>query len=179
MSTGQHELAIDETEKAIALDPDSNPAYGNRAFNQLLLNRLDDSLLTVRLAAERKLESASLLQTQYFVAFLTGNENELRRTATAARKSPATEDSISNIEALALARSGQLQDARRMAEGAVQIAQKSGRRERAGLFESGHRVGGVLWECGRRGQERHQALEARTGRSRSGLCRGVRTGPSR
>jgi tetratricopeptide (TPR) repeat protein/predicted Ser/Thr protein kinase len=142
MSTGQHELAIAETEKAIALDPDSNPAYGNRAFNQLLLNRLDDSLLTVRLAAERKLESASLLQTQYFVAFLTGNENELRRTATAARKSPATEDSISHIEALALARSGQLQDARRMAEGAVQIAQKSGQRERAGLFEAGTAV----WE---------------------------------
>ena len=143
MSTGQHELAIAETEKAIALDPDSNPAYGNRAFNQLLLNRLDDALLTVRLAAERKLESASLLQTQYFVAFLTGNENELRRTATAARKSPATEDSISNIEALALARSGQLQDARRMAEGAVEIAQKSGQRERAGLFEAGTAV----WEA--------------------------------
>jgi len=143
MSTGQHELAIAETEKAIALDPDSNPAYGNRAFNQLLLNRLDDSLLTVRLAAERKLESASLLQTQYFVAFLTGNENELRRTATAARKNPATEDSISHIEALALARSGQLQDARRMAALAVQIAQKSGQRERAGLFEAGTAV----WEA--------------------------------
>ena len=143
MSTGQHELAIAETEKAIALDPDSNPAYGNRAFNQLLLNRLDDALLTVRLAAERKLESASLLLTQYFVAFLTGNENELRRTVTAARKSPATEDTISHIEALALARSGQLQDARRMAAVAVQIAQKSGRRERAGLFEAATAV----WEA--------------------------------
>jgi eukaryotic-like serine/threonine-protein kinase len=143
MSTGQHELAIAETEKAIALDPGGSPAYGNRAFNQLLLNRLDDAVLTVRLAAERKLESASLLQTQYFVAFLTGNENELRRTATAALKSPTTEDSISNIEALALARSGQLQDARRMAEGAVQIAQKSGQRERAGLFEAGTAV----WEA--------------------------------
>ena len=58
-STGQHELAIAETEKAIALDPDVTPAYVNRAFNQLSLNRLDDALLTVRLAAERKLESAS------------------------------------------------------------------------------------------------------------------------
>ena len=158
MSTGQHELAIAETEKAIALDPDSNSAYGNRAFNQLLLNRLDDALLTVRLAAERKLESASLLQTQYFVAFLTGNENEVRRTATAARKSPATEDSISNIEALALARSGQLQDARRMAEGAVQIAQKSGRRERAGLFEAATAV----WEAfyGNAAAARQSAIRA-------------------
>ena len=35
-STGQYELAIAETEKAIALDPDLTPAYGNRAFNQLM-----------------------------------------------------------------------------------------------------------------------------------------------
>jgi len=135
-SIGQHELAIAETEKATALDPDRTPAYANRAFNQLLLNRLDDALLTVRLAADRKLESAQLVLTQYFVAFLTGNEKELKRTVTGARKSPATEDTISHIEALALARSGQLQDARRMAALAVQIAQKSGRLERAGLFEA-------------------------------------------
>ncbi|AMY11928.1 putative PEP-CTERM system TPR-repeat lipoprotein [Luteitalea pratensis] len=142
-STSQHELAIAETGKAIALDPDVTPAYVNQAFHQLMLNRLDDALLTVRLAAERKLESADLLLTEYFVAFLTGNENELRRPATAARKSPATEDMISHIEALALARSGQLQDARRMAAVAVQISQKSGRRERAGLFEAATAV----WEA--------------------------------
>src|SRR5205085_404503 len=109
----QHELAIAETEKAIALDPDRSPAYANRAFNQLLLSRSDDAVLTVRLAAERKLESDSLLLTQYFVAFLTGNENELGRIVTTARKRPAREDEISHIQALALARSGQLHDARR------------------------------------------------------------------
>ena len=59
-STGQYELAIAEADKAIALDPDLTPAYSNRAFNQLCLNRLDDALLTVRRAAERKLESAEL-----------------------------------------------------------------------------------------------------------------------
>ena len=46
--------------------PTSNPAYGNRAFNQLLLNRLDDALLTVRLAAERKLESAEFASDPVF-----------------------------------------------------------------------------------------------------------------
>ena len=55
-STGQYELAIAEADKAIALDPDLTPAYGNKAFNQLYLNRLDDALLTVRRAAERKLD---------------------------------------------------------------------------------------------------------------------------
>ena len=142
-STGQHELAIAETDKAIALDPDSIPTYSGRAFNQLWLNRPDDALQTIGLAAERKLESADLLLTQYFAAFLTGNENELRRVVTAARKSPATEDIISHIEALVLARAGQLRDARRMAAVPVQIAQKSGRRERAGLFEAATAV----WEA--------------------------------
>jgi serine/threonine protein kinase/tetratricopeptide (TPR) repeat protein len=142
-STGQYELAIAETEKAIALDPDLPPAYANKAFNQLRLNRLDDALLTVRRAAERKLESTSLLLIPYFVAFLRGAGDELERSAAAARKSAATEDIISHLEALALARAGRLQEARRMSAIPVEIAQKSGRRERAGLFEAATAV----WEA--------------------------------
>ena len=65
-STGQYELAIAETDKAIALDPDHTTAYVNRAFNQVRLNRLDDALLTVRRAAERKLESANMLLDPVF-----------------------------------------------------------------------------------------------------------------
>jgi len=142
-STGQYELAIAETEKAIALDPDQTPAYANRAYNQLRLNRLDDALLTVRRAAERKLESASLLLIPYFVAFLKGADDELARSAAVARKSPAEQDMISHLEALALARSGQLRDARRTSAVAVEIAERADRSERAGLFEAARAV----WEA--------------------------------
>ena len=142
-STGQYELAIAETDKAIALDPDHTPAYANRAHNQVRLNRLDDALLTVRHAAERKLESANMLLIPYFVAFLKGDDDELARSAAVARKSPAEEDNISHLEALALARSGQLRDARRTSAVAVEIAQRAGQGERAGLFEAGRAV----WEA--------------------------------
>ncbi len=142
-STGQHELAIAETEKAIALDPDRIPAYANRAFNQLYLNRLDDALLTVTRARERKLERDALLLIPYFVAFLKGDDEELKRTATAARKNPDLVDRVPHLEALLLARSGRLQDARRMSAVLVEIAQQSGRRERAGLFEAARAV----WEA--------------------------------
>jgi tetratricopeptide (TPR) repeat protein len=142
-STGQHELAIAEAEKAVALDPDLAPAYGGRARNQVLLNRLDDAVLTVRRATERKLERDELLLTPYFVAFLKGDDEELTRTATAARTSPGLEDMISHLETLALARSGRLQDARRISAVPVEIAQQSGRRERAGLFEAARAV----WEA--------------------------------
>src|SRR5262249_38889229 len=143
LSIGQYELAIAETEKAIALDPDRTPAYVSRAHNQVYLNRLDDALLTVRRAADRRFESSSLLLTPYFVAFLQGTDDELARSAAVARKSPAEEDDVSHLEALALARSGRLQDAKRTSAVAVEIAQRAGRSERAGLFEAGRAV----WEA--------------------------------
>ena len=71
-STGQHELAIAATDRALTLDPDLTPTYGSRARNQLHLNRLDDALLTVRRATDRRLDSPDLLLIQYFVAFLKG-----------------------------------------------------------------------------------------------------------
>jgi hypothetical protein len=136
-------LAIAEADKAIALDADLTPAYSNKAFNQLLLNRLDDALLTVSRATERKLEAVDFLLVEYFVAFLKGTEDELKRLATVVRKNPAAEDIISHLEGLAFARSGRLQDARRMSAVPVEIAQRTGRRQRAGLFEAATAV----WEA--------------------------------
>jgi tetratricopeptide (TPR) repeat protein len=142
-STGQYELSIAEAEKAIALDPDLTPPYTNQARNQVFLNRLDDALLTVRRATERKLEPAELTLVPYFAAFLKGDDEELRRTGSVARKDPGLEDMVSHLETLVLARSGHLQDARRRSAVPVEIAQRSGRRERAGLFEAGRAV----WEA--------------------------------
>ena len=125
-STGKYELAIAEADKAIALDPELTPAYVNRAINQLYLNRLDDALLTVRRATERKLESPEWFTLiPYLIAFLKGADDELRRAVTVARKNPLLEDMISHLEALALARSGRLQDARRTSAVPVEIAQTS------------------------------------------------------
>jgi tetratricopeptide (TPR) repeat protein len=142
-STGRHELAIVEAEKALALDQDLTPAYGNRAINQLLLNRLDEAVSTLQRAAERKLEPRELLLVEYFVAFLNGTDDELRRIATVARKRPRADDIVAHLEALSMARSGRLQDARRMSAVPVEAAQRSGGRERAALFEAARAV----WEA--------------------------------
>jgi tetratricopeptide (TPR) repeat protein len=142
-STGQYESAIAEADKAIALDPDLMPAYGNKALNQLYLNRLDDALLTARRAADRQLESPDLRLLSFFAAFVKGADDEFTRSATMAGNSPATEDIISHLEALALARAGRLQDARRKSGVPVEIAQRSNRRERAALFEAAR----ATWEA--------------------------------
>ena len=164
-STGKYELAIAEADKAIALDPDLTPAYINRAINQIFLNRLDDALLTVRRATERKLESPEwFFVVPYFVAFLKGNDDELRRTATMARQI-SLEDVISHLEALALARSGRLRDARRMSAVSVEVAKRSGRRERAGLFEAATAVWEAFYgNAAAAGQSAIKALELGRGR---------------
>jgi tetratricopeptide (TPR) repeat protein len=77
------------------------------------------------------------------VAYLKGDHEALARARTAAGTRPDLEDFIPHLEALALARAGRLQDARRASLIPVEIAQRSGRRERAGLFEGARAV----WEA--------------------------------
>ncbi len=142
-STGQYERAIAHAEKALALDPDSAPSYSNLARNLLSANRPDDALVTISRAAEHKIEAEGLPLIAYFVAFLNGDEDARHRTRAAARARGDLEDVIPHLEALALAREGRLQEARPTSVVPVELAQRSGRRERAGLFEGARAV----WEA--------------------------------
>jgi hypothetical protein len=76
---------------------------------------------------------------------LDGRSSRMRRPRQAelGRATRSTEDMISHLEALVLARSGRLQDARRTSAAAIDIAKEAGRRERAALFESATAV----WEA--------------------------------
>ena len=80
---------------------------------------------------------------RFFIAFLNGDVEDMKRSAALARGKPSSEDMISHVEALALARSGRLQEAARISAVAVDAAQRSGRRERAALFDAATAV----WEA--------------------------------
>jgi tetratricopeptide (TPR) repeat protein len=73
---------------------------------------------------------------------------------------------MSYLEALALARSGRLQDARRMFAAPVEIAQRSGLRERAGLLEATRAVWEALYgNAAAARQSASQALALGRGRN--------------
>jgi len=142
-STGRYELSIAAAEKSQALSPEAGAAsHGSKAYSELYLNRLDAAEATIRRAEERKLASDFFL-IRYFIAFLRGDAEGMRQQAAIARASRSTEDLISHLEALRLAGSAQLQDARRTAAIAAAIAKQSGRLERAALFEAATAV----WEA--------------------------------
>jgi eukaryotic-like serine/threonine-protein kinase len=142
-STGKYALSIAAADKALALDPDRGPEFNSKANSQLSLNRLTDAELTIRQATERNLEFTNFLLVRYVITFLNGDGEDMKRIAVQAKGKRATEDRMSHVEALALARSGQLQEARRTSAVAVDIALKAGQRERAALFETATAV----WEA--------------------------------
>ena len=143
-STGKYELSIAAAERSQALSPEggSGPPYNNKAHSELYLNRLDAAEATIRRAEEQKFSSDYFL-VRYFIAFLRGDAEGMRQQAAIARASRSTEDLISHLEALRLAGSARLQDARRTAAIAAAIAKQSGRHERAALFEAATAV----WEA--------------------------------
>jgi serine/threonine protein kinase len=143
-STGKYELSIAAAERsqALSLEGGSAASHSSKAYSELYLNRLDAAEATIRRAEERKLTSEYFL-VRYFIAFLRGDADAMSRQAAIARANRSTEDLMSHLEALRLAGSARLQDARRTSAIAAAIAKQSGRLERAALFEAATAV----WEA--------------------------------
>jgi eukaryotic-like serine/threonine-protein kinase len=142
-STGQYEKAIKEAEMAIGIDPDFSPGYINIGFDYLYMDRLVEAGKAIQRASDHKIEWPELVMLQYYVAFLKGDHAGMQRAAELAKGKPGAEDWMAHSEALVLARSGQLQAARKMSLRAVELAQQAGQRERAATFMAGN----AAWEA--------------------------------
>ena len=141
-SPGKFELAIEAAKTAIALDPDQPSAHASLAFNYIYLDRLPEAEATMQRAAERGIEYPDFGLLRYFIALVKADGEGMKREAAEAKGKQGLEDWMSHLEALTLARSGRLQEARRMSHLAVDLAQQAGRRERAAMFE----VATAVWE---------------------------------
>jgi eukaryotic-like serine/threonine-protein kinase len=144
-AAGQYERAAAEAQKSIELDPDLAMGYYNLAVNYAYLGHLDDAENTLRRATERGLEIDEFIMLQYDIAFLKGDRAGMEWESARARQRAVAENWISSREALTLAYSGQLQQARSMSFRAVDQAQQAGQRERAGLWEAGEAIREALF----------------------------------
>ena len=140
---GEHEKAIEEAKKAIAIDPGFIFPYANLATSYQFLDRFDEAEATYRLASERKVEFPDLLIQRYDLAFLRGDKAEMDRAVAQCQGKSGAEDAISYHEALVLAYAGRLREAKKMSGRAAELAQQAGERERAALFDTG----AALWEA--------------------------------
>jgi tetratricopeptide (TPR) repeat protein len=164
-ATGQYERSIEASEKAISIDPDATLAYDSAARSNMHLGRVADAEAVMQRALDRKQDHANFLVLRYFISFLKGDRAGMSRSAALAKGKPGLEDILSHLGALDAARSGRLQEARRMSGLAVELAQQAGQQERAAMFEAGAAVSEAFFGNTAAARQRASgALERSTGR---------------
>ena len=136
LPTGRYEKSVEESRKAIELDPDIAISYAVLALGYQYLERLEDAENTLDRAAERHLEIPDFFVQRYDLAFLKGDRAGMERAAALSQGKPGAEDWVADHQALALAYSGQLEQARKMSQHAVDLARPAAQPERAALFEA-------------------------------------------
>jgi tetratricopeptide (TPR) repeat protein len=159
MELGKYDSSIDESLKAIDIDPDFPLGYLNLAWTYLNLERVDDAVRTLQRAAARKVEDPKLAVARYFVAFLRHDEAGMQQAASRGRENPGVADWMIHAESTVLASSGRLARARITSDRAVQVAVQSALRERAALYEAGAAVREALF--GNASEANRRALAAR------------------
>jgi tetratricopeptide (TPR) repeat protein len=100
------------------------------------LGRFAEAALVLREAAERKIEIPLFLVHRYYLAFLDGDEAAMKREIDRARGHRESEDWMSHNQALVLARSGKMRDARTMWHHAIALAQHNGDPARAAIYQA-------------------------------------------
>jgi len=140
LGTGQYERGIQAEQEDLRLNPDDTFAYGGLAQHNFLLDRFGEAADVLRRAAERKLEFPEFLVLRYYLAFFKGDQAGMEHEVARARGQHRVEDWMWHNQALVLARSGRMQQARIMWERAVALAQQDGDRETAAIYKSAESV---------------------------------------
>lgn len=138
--TGRYERAIEASRKEIEGDPDFAPGYGSLAASYFLTGRFAEAERTIQAAAERKLAIPRLLVIGYNMAVLKADREQMDRTVALARGKRRAEHWMAHEQALALARSGRLQLARRFSNQAMDLALQEGEREAAATYQAARAV---------------------------------------
>jgi eukaryotic-like serine/threonine-protein kinase len=140
LGTGQYERGIQAAQEDLRLNPDDTFGYNALVLHNISLERFGEAADVLRRAAERKLEIPEFLASRYYLAFFNGNQTGMEHEIARARGQHGAEDWMWHNQALVLARSGQMQQARIMWERAGALAQQAGDRERAAIYKSAEAV---------------------------------------
>jgi len=134
--TGQYERGIQMSEESLRLNPDEPISYQSISTHNRCLGRFTEAAAALQRAAERKLETPRQLVLRYWLAFLKGDEAGMKQEIDRARGQREVEEQMSHHQAMVLAHSGQMRNARTLWQRAIEHAQQAGDRERAAIYEA-------------------------------------------
>jgi tetratricopeptide (TPR) repeat protein len=157
--TGRFERVIEVARQRIAEDPDSLFGYSNLASANYNLDRFAEAQKAVQRAFERSVGGDEILEMAYQIALVAGDREQTDRVAGLARGEPRAELVTAHQDALALARSGRLEAARRSSNRAMDLARQQGERNETAASSQAARA---VWEaiCGNAPEGKRTAMAA-------------------
>jgi DNA-binding winged helix-turn-helix (wHTH) protein/tetratricopeptide (TPR) repeat protein len=132
---GNFEAMVGESKEVIRLDPNFPIGYSIPTSAYTWLDRLDEAQTVLQMASRQGLEIPDFPIQRYDLAFLRGDHDEMERQLALAEKMPGASDWINSRRASVLGYSGHLQEAQKVSQQAVQLAQEADQHERAAQFE--------------------------------------------
>src|SRR4029077_5492157 len=113
--------AIEISQKFIATHPDVALGYGSLASSYFFLDRFPRGASILPRGSEHKIEISRNWVMRYNIALLKGDKDQMDRVVALSKGKHGAEHMLAHAEALALARSGRLQAARRSSSRAVDL----------------------------------------------------------
>jgi tetratricopeptide (TPR) repeat protein len=151
---GDYEKAISEAALAVQIEPDSAVGYQLLAGDYIFADRLADAARVVDAAARRNFGSQVFPMLRYDIAFLNGDEPDMKRAGALARPDSPL---MPYREAFVAAYGGRLREATDLMHRADALARAAGSDDRAALFDTPT----AIWEAlfGRTESARADALK--------------------
>jgi tetratricopeptide (TPR) repeat protein len=139
--TGRYEDVIEAAKQTLSIEPDQAFGYGELVSANLFLDRVDAAKAALQRGGDRLTVPPALVLGLY-IALSEHDQAGMESYATRL-KDLSQLDLLNHARALALARAGQLQQARALARDAVDAAERLGQRETAAIYEASVAV----WEA--------------------------------
>jgi eukaryotic-like serine/threonine-protein kinase len=131
---GQFEIAAEETQKSLRLDPDSVIAYENLMQNLLALNRFEEVRKTYEDTKARKLDDVGLHTCCYALAFLESDSRVMAEQAGWFTDKPAVIDELYDLQQETEAYAGHIAKARELTRMAVDAALRADNKPSAAIW---------------------------------------------
>jgi eukaryotic-like serine/threonine-protein kinase len=132
---GRYEPALEQTQRALRLNPDNVITYDNLTQVLLALNRLDDTRKTYDDAIARKLDDDVLHLVRYGVGFLQSDGKVMSEQTAWFTDRPEVENEMLALEAETEAYAGHLKEARELTRRAVDSALRADNKAGASIWE--------------------------------------------
>jgi eukaryotic-like serine/threonine-protein kinase len=131
---GRYGQSVQNFRKALLLDPSRASTYTNLAAGLLALNQIEEASAVLAEADKRGLQTDTLLQAQYWIAFLRNDEKEMERLVQRSSDLPGAQAILLSEQSNTAAYHGHFEKAREFSRAAENLMERDANKELAASY---------------------------------------------